>query len=207
MNQTITFSSELTERLNGAFATANAAVAEAAIAAYAQDTKVTVRSFAAALRAAAPMLGTANAVLAAAVKAAKAGKSLLAVSNDMADAADKKRRDDAKRAAEKAAAAPGKALARAEAKVNECQLALRTPLERALDDLAEASEAVKSAAAALREARAARRAARAALVKLVKAAASAALAEAKKVEPAKAEAKKAEPAKAEAKKAEPAKAA
>ena len=162
----IQFTAELKERLNGAFATANGAVAEAALAAAAQDTKLTVRSFSAALREAAPMLGTSNVVLAAAVKAAKAGKSLLAVSNDMADAADKKRRDDAKRAAEKAAAKPARDLEKANAKLDECKLALRTPLQKAFDDLRAADAAVIAASAALREARAARRAARAALAEL-----------------------------------------
>ena len=162
MNE-IKFEKELVNRLNGAMATASAAVAEAALSAVAQDKRVTVRAFVAALRDAAPMLGTSNTVLAAAVKAAKADKaSLDAVCQSMADAADKKRKDDRKRAADKAAAAPQKALEKAQAEVNECLLALRTPLQKAIDELGKADAAVKAAAEAWRSARAARRAAKAA---------------------------------------------
>ena len=166
----IKFEKELVNRLNGAMATASAAVAEAAMSAVAQDKRVTVRTFANALRDAAPMLGTAQAVLAAAVKAAKVDKATLdEVAAAMADAAAKKREDDRKRAADKAAAKPGKDLEKAQAEVNECKLALRTPLEKAQDELAEAEAAVKAAAAVLHKARAARRKARAALTELVKA--------------------------------------
>ena len=160
---TINFQPELVKRLNGAMATASAAVAEAALSAVAQDSKVTVRVFATALRDAAPMLGTSNVVLAAAVKTAKEkGATLDKVCQAMADAADKKRRDDAKRAADKRDAAPGKALQKALAEVEECKLALRSPLEKAIDDLAAADVAVMEASQVLRETRAARRAARAA---------------------------------------------
>lgn len=147
---TISFQPELIKRLNNTAADLSLAVAEAACAAVAQDKKVTVRTFATALRDAAPMLGTNNAVLAAAVKAAKVDKATLEeVTQAMADAADKKRRDDAKRAADKRAAAPGKALQKAQAEVEACKLAMRTPLEIARDNVAAAEAAVRAAAAAL----------------------------------------------------------
>ena len=166
MNE-IKFEKELVNRLNGAMATAHAAVAEAALAATAQDSKLTVRAFVAALRDAAPALTAPNAVFAAAVKAAKLdGASLNDVAQAMADALAKKREDDRKRAADKAAAAPGKALQKAQAEVNECLLAMRTPLEVARDNLAQAEARVKEASAVLREARAVRRAARAKLAEI-----------------------------------------
>ena len=161
---TITFEPTLVKRLNNAMADASVAVAEAAMSAVAQDKRVTVRRFASALRSVAPMLGTSNCVLAAAVKAAKVdGVTLDTVCAAMADAADKKRRDDAKRAADKRAAAPQKALEKAQAKVEECILAMRTPLQVAQDELAHAEERVKQASKLLREARTARRSARAKL--------------------------------------------
>ena len=167
-NTTISFEPTLVKRLNNAMADASVAVAEAAMAAVAQDKRVTLRAFATALRDAAPMLGTNNAVLAAAVKAAKVDKAKLEqVTQAMADAAAKKRADDRRRAAERAAAAPGKALAKAEAQVQECKLALRTPLQKAQDELAAADAAVRAAAAVLREARAERRKARVALAEAV----------------------------------------
>ena len=164
MNETtIKFEAELIKRLNGAMATANAALAEAALAAVGQDKRVTVRAFATAIRDAAPCLTTNNAVFAAAIKAAKEdGASLNDVTQAMADAADKKRRDDRKRAADRAAAAPGKALEKAKGKVQECIMAMRTPLQKAIDELTAADVAVKTAAEAWRAARAVRRDARAA---------------------------------------------
>lgn len=164
MNETtIKFEAELVKRLNVAMADASVAVAEAAMSAVCQDKKVTVRVFAQALRTVAPMLGTSNTVLAAAVKAAKVDKaSLDDVTAAMAAAADKKRRDDAKRAADKRDAAPGKALQKAQAEFDACKLAMRTPLQKAIDDLAAADVAVMEASQVLRETRAARRAARAA---------------------------------------------
>ena len=161
---TINFQPELVKRLNGAMATASAAVAEAALSAVAQDKRVTVRTFATALRDAAPMLGTNNAVLTAAIKAAKVDKATLNdVAEAMAAALTKKRDDDRKRAADRAAAAPGKALQKAQAEVEECLLAMRSEIEVAQDALTAADAAVKAASAALREARAARRAAQAEL--------------------------------------------
>ena len=162
----IHFTEDLTRRLNAALACANADVAEAALSAVAQDSKVTLRSFATALRSAAPMLGTSNTVLAAAVKAAKENKSLVQVADAMADAADKKRRDDAKRAADKRDAAPQKALARAEKQVLECQLALRTPMQVAQAEVAQAEARVKEVCAVLRETRAKLRKARAKLAEI-----------------------------------------
>ena len=166
MNETtIKFKAELVKRLNGAMATANVAVAEAALAAVAQDKKITVRAFSAALRDAAPMLGTSTCVLAAAVKAAKLDNTTLDnVTAAMAAAADKKRRDDAKRAADRRDAAPGKALQKAQAEVAECLKAMRTPKQKAIDDLTEAEQAFVFASKALREARAARRSARVTLL-------------------------------------------
>lgn len=163
MNE-IKFESSLVKRLNVAMADASVAVGEAAMSAVAQDRKVTVRTFVNALRTAAPMLGTANAVFAAAVKAAKVDNATL---NDvcaaMADAADKKRKDDAKRASDKRDAAPAKALQKAQEEVQTCLKAMRTPLQVATDNLTAAEAAVKAAAEVLRAARAARRQARAAL--------------------------------------------
>lgn len=166
---TISFQPELVARLNGAIADAHAAVAEAAMSAVAQDLEVTVRAFATALRNAAPALGTNNAVLAAAVKAAKVnGATAVDVAEAMAEAIAKKREDDRIRAAKKASAKPAKALEKAQAKVNECILAMRTPLQVARDNLREADAAVKAAAEALRAARAKRREARAKLAEIAK---------------------------------------
>ena len=164
---TINFQPELVKRLNGAMATASAAVAEAALSAVAQDKRVTVRTFATALRDAAPMLGTNNAVLTAAIKAAKVDKATLNdVAEAMAAALTKKRDDDRKRAADRAAAAPGKALQKALAEVEECKRAMRTPLEVARDNLAQAEARVKEVCAVLREERAKLRAARAELARI-----------------------------------------
>ena len=170
MNETtIKFQPELVKRLNVAMADASVAVAEAAMSAVAQDKKVTVRVFAQALRTVAPMLGTATAVLSAAVKAAKMDNTTLDnVCQAMADAADKKRRDDARRAKEKRDEAPGKALQKALAEVEECKRAMRTPLEVARDNLATAEARVREAARMLREERAKLRAARAKLAELAK---------------------------------------
>ena len=168
-NNTIKFQPELIKRLNVATATAHEAVAEAALAAFAQDSKLTVRSFVSALRDAAPALTAPNAVFTAAVKSAKNGATLVQVAEAMAAALTKKRRDDRKRAADKAAAAPGKALQKAQAEVQECLLAMRSPLEKAIDELGKADVAVKAAAEAGRTARAVRRAARAAYRAAVKA--------------------------------------
>ena len=155
---TIKFEPCLVKRLNVAVADASLAVAEAALSAYAQDSKFTVRTFSTALRACAPLLGTSTQVLSAAVKAAKEkNASLEDVTSAMAAAADKKRRDDARRAAEKREAAPGKALEKAQAEVAECILAMRSPLQKAQDNLREAEEAVEAAAEALRVARAKQR--------------------------------------------------
>ena len=164
MNETtIKFEAELVKRLNVAMADASVAVAEAALSAIAQDKRITVRVFSDALRSVAPMLGTSTQVLAAAVKAAKVDKaSLDDVCAAMAAAAQKKRRDDARRAKEKRDAQPGKDLAKAQAEVQACLLAMRTPLQKAIDDLTAADLAVKAAAEAWRSARAARRAAKAA---------------------------------------------
>ena len=163
MNE-IKFNAELVKRLVVATTATSVAVGEAALQAVAQDKKVSVRAFATALRECAPMLGTSTQVFSAAVTAAKEkGANLDKVCQAMAIAADKKRRDDARRAAEKRDAAPQKALEKALLEVQECQLALRSPLERAQDELAAADAAVKAAAAALKEARDARRKARAAL--------------------------------------------
>ena len=157
---TIKFEPDLVKRLNTATATANAAVAEAAMSAIAQDKKLTVRAFASAIRAVAPALGTANALFTAAIKAAKVeGATLVQVAEAMAEALTKKRSDDARRAAEKRAAAPAKALQKAQAELDACKLAMRTPLEKAQDRFIAATAAVRAAAAALREARAERRAA------------------------------------------------
>lgn len=165
---TINFEPSLIKRLNNAMADASVAVAEAALSAVAQDSRLTVRAFASALRDAAPMLGTSTCVLTAAVKAAKEkGAELDKVTAAMADAADKKRRDDAKRAADKRDAAPGKALEKALAEVMECRKAMRTPLQVAQDELNAADAAVKTASAVLHEARAKRREARAKLAKVV----------------------------------------
>ena len=164
---TIVFNAQLIKRLNVATAATSEAVAEAAMSAVAQDKKVTVRDFANALRNAAPMLGTANTVLTAAVKAAKVDNTTLdKVCEAMAEAADKKRRDDAKRAADKRDAAPGKALQKALAEVEECKRAMRTPLEVARDNLAQAEARVREAARMLREERAKLRAARAKLAEI-----------------------------------------
>lgn len=161
---TISFTEELVKRLNAASATANAALAEAALAAVAQDRKLTVRTFATAIRDAAPCLTAPNAVFTAAVKAAKVdGATLDKVCEAMASALAEKRADDARRAAEKRDAAPAKALQKALAEVEECKLAMRTPLEVARDNLAQAEAAVKAAAAALDAARAKQREAKAAL--------------------------------------------
>lgn len=160
-NNTISFNAELIKRLNGAAADVSVAVAEAAMTAVCQDKRVTVRAFAGALREVAPMLGTSNAVFGAALKSAKEKDATLdRVCQAMADAADKKRADDRKRAADRAAAKPGKDLEKANAKQMECKLALRSPLQKAIDDLTAADLAVKAAAEAWRSARAARRAAR-----------------------------------------------
>ena len=146
----IKFDKELVTRLNSAMATASVAVAEAAMSAVAQDRKVTVRTFASALREVAPMLGTNNAVLSAAVKAAKEkGAVYDDVARAMALAALKKRDDDRKRAADKRAAAPQKALERAEAQVEECRKAMRTPVEVARDNYETAKMAVTQAEQAL----------------------------------------------------------
>jgi len=172
-NNTIHFTAELVERLNGGLAAAHAAVAEAACAAAAQDPKVTVRAFADALRAAAPMLGTAQAVLAAAIKAAKAGKNVFAVAEAMADAAAEKARKARAARERAAAAAPVKALERAEAeakaaeaRVEACRLALRTPLEKATDRVAAAKIAFEAAQSAFVAARAELNAAEAELAEL-----------------------------------------
>lgn len=163
----ITFNPQLIKRLVVATTATSVAVAEAALAAVAQDSKVTVRAFTSALRSVAPMLGTATAVFSAAIKAAKVDKATLEdVSAAMADAAAKKRADDARRAAEKRAAAPGKALEKARAEVAECLLAMRSPLEVARDNLAQAEARVKEASAVLREARATLRKARAKLAEV-----------------------------------------
>ena len=163
MNNEIKFAPSLVKRLNNAAADLSVAVAEAALAAAAQDKRVTVRTFATALRDAAPALGKSNAELAAAVKAAKAdGATLEKVATAMAEAIERKRADDRRRAADKAAKAPAKALQKAQAKVVECQLAMRTPLQKAIDELTAADVAVKTAAEAWRTARAVRRDARAA---------------------------------------------
>ena len=166
---TISFNAELIKRLNNAMADASVAVGEAALSAVAQDSKVTVRAFSSALRDAAPMLGTSTKVLSAAIKAAKEKNAELNdVTAAMAAAADKKRRDDARRASEKRDAAPGKALEKALSEVEECKKAMRSPLEKATDELAAADAAVKSAATALRDARAARRKAQAVLDAIMK---------------------------------------
>ncbi len=171
MNNTneITFTAELVEKLRLATTTASVAVGEAALQAVAQNRKVTVRVFANTLRTYAPMLGTSNTVFTAAIKAAKEKNTTLeAVCQAMADAADKKRRDDARRAAKKRDAAPGKALEKAQKKVEECLKALRTPLQVAIDEVAETEKRVKEISAVLRAARAARRAARAKLEAMTK---------------------------------------
>ena len=161
---TISFNAELIKRLNNAMADASVAVGEAALSAVAQDSKVTVRVFATALRNAAPMLGTSTQVLSAAIKAAKIDRATLEdVTTAMASAADKKRRDDARRASEKRDAAPQKALQKAQEEVQSCLLAMRSPLEVAKDNLAAADAAVEAASAALKEARAKQREALAAL--------------------------------------------
>lgn len=166
---TITFNPSLIKRLNNAFADAAAAVAEAALAAVAQDKRITVRAFASALRAVAPALGTNNAVLSAAVKAAKIDKATaVTVAEAMADALDKKRRDDAKRAADKREAAPQKALEKALNEVEECKLALRTPLEKAWDNYDTAKMAVSQAEQVLADAVNALAEAEKALAELVK---------------------------------------
>ena len=160
MNNTneITFTAELIKRLVVATTTASVAVGEAALSAIAQDKRVTVRTFASALRGVAPMLGTSNGVLAAAIKAAKIDRATLEdVTAAMARAADKKRADDARRAAEKREAAPGKALQKALSEVEECKKAMRSPLEKAKDELTAATAAVEAAAQVLKEARAAQR--------------------------------------------------
>lgn len=159
---TIRFEKYLIQKLNVSTATACEAVAEAALAAVAQDERVTVRAFSDALRECAPMLGTSTQVIAAAVKAAKEkGASLEDVTAAMADAADKKRRDDRKRLADRAAAKPAEDLKKAIAKVEECRMAMRTPLQVAQAELAHAEERVKQAYKLLREARADLRKARA----------------------------------------------
>lgn len=166
---TIKFEKELVTRLNAATATANAAVAEAALAAVAQDRKVSVRAFAGALRAVAPALGTNNAVLAAAVKAAKVDKATAVdVAEAMASALEKKRKDDRKRAADKAAAKPGKDLERAQADVDKCKLAMRTPLEVARDEVTLIEERIREMSSILRALRAERREARAKLAEIEK---------------------------------------
>ena len=163
----IQFSEELTRRLNAALACASADVAEAALAAVAQDKKVTVRAFASALRDAAPCLGTSTCVLAAAVKAAKEKDATLDdVAQAMAQAFLKKRADDRKRAADKRDEAPGKALQKAQAKVNECKLAMRSPLQVAIDEVTAAEARVREAARVLREERAKLRKARAKLAEI-----------------------------------------
>ena len=156
MNNTnaLKFDTELIKRLNAATATANGALAEAALAAVAQDKKISVRAFASAIRDAAPCLTAPNAVFTAAVKAAKEkGATANAVAEAMACALAKKRADDRKRAADKAAAKPGKALERAEAKVEECLLAMRSPLEKAVAEYTAAEQAVADAEQALTAAR------------------------------------------------------
>ena len=173
---TIWFEPTLVKRLNVATAAASEAVAEAAMSAVAQDSRITVRAFASALRECAPALGTNTTVFAAAIKAAKEKDATLdKVCAAMADAFLKKRADDRKRAADKRDAAPAKALKKAQAKLNECILAMRSPLQVAIDEVAQAEARVKEVCAALREARAARRKARAALANLVKTDADAAL--------------------------------
>ena len=166
---TISFQPELVARLNGAIADANVAIAEAAMSAVAQDLKVTVREFATALRKAAPALGTNNAVLSAAVKAAKEkGASLEDVTTAMAAAVEAKRKDDRIRAAKKASAKPAEDLKKAQAKVNECLLAMRTPLQVARDNVTDAEERVRQASKLLREERANLRKARAKLAEIAK---------------------------------------
>ena len=163
----IKFNPELIKRLNGALTTSNVAIAEAALAAVAQDKRITVRGFTAALKEVAPALTTNTTVFAAAIKAAKEDKATLNdVAEAMAQAFLKKRADDRKRAAEKAAAAPGKALQKAMMEVEECKLALRTPLEVARDNLATAEARVKEVCAVLREERAKLRKARAKLAEI-----------------------------------------
>ena len=170
MNNEITFTAELIKKLRIATTSAGVAVGEAALQAVAQDKRVTVRTFASALRTHAPMLGTANSVFGAALKSAKTdGATLDAVCEAMADAVAKKREDDRKRAAKKAAEAPKKALEKAQAKVEECKLALRTPLQVAQDELDAAAAAVEAAENALHEARAKQREAKAALDALIEA--------------------------------------
>ena len=166
----IRFEKELVERLNSAMATASVAVAEAAMSAVAQNRKVTVRVFASALREVAPMLGTSNAVLSAAIKAAKEkGAVYDDVARAMALAALKKRDDDRKRAADKAATKPGKDLERAQAEVDACKLAMRSPLEVARDNVSQIEERIRELSGILRALRGVRREARAKLAELLKA--------------------------------------
>ncbi|MCK9328068.1 MAG: hypothetical protein M0P69_21410 [Bacteroidales bacterium] len=166
MNE-IKFEAGLVKRLNETLADAGVAVAEAALSAVGQNSKVTVRVFATALRTVAPMLGTSNCVLAAAIKAAKEKNAELNdVTAAMAAAADKKRRDDARRAADKRDAQPAKALQKALAEVEECRLAMRTPLEVAQAEVAQAEARVKEVCAVLREERAKLRKARAKLAEI-----------------------------------------
>ena len=161
-NVTLKFEKNLVKKLNVSTATASEAVAEAAMSAVAQDSRVTVRTFSDALRSVAPMLGTSTQVLSAAIKAAKEKDATLdAVCQSMADAAAKKRADDARRAADRRNAQPAKDLAKAQSKVNECLLALRSPLQKAIDDVTASEERVKAASKLLREARADLRKARA----------------------------------------------
>lgn len=160
----IKFDAKLVERLNGALATSNVVIAEAALSAVAQDKRITVRGFTAALKEVAPTLTTNTTVFAAAIKAAKEKDTTLDdVAQAMAQAFLKKRADDRKRAADRRAAAPGKALEKAQAEVEECRLALRTPLEVAQAEVAQAEARVKEVCAVLREERTKLRKARAKL--------------------------------------------
>lgn len=147
----IHFSKSTVDALNGAAVNRFAAVATAAREAVDHDRNVTVRCFAESLRAVTVGLGMAQAVLAAAIKAAKDGDSVEQAMADAAKTAAEKARKARARAAVKAdKSAEVKALANIEGTLSALAGRAKSPL---LVQIEEQRAKVASLAADLKSAR------------------------------------------------------